>query len=215
MVARDALAAPLNAGVMRFLNRMKLASSIMIISALFVTALAQEESIRQRLLSSPGNLKVSKLFRETPVLPIDDPDAEIYRITFIPTFHNPIKIRVEKRKNNYLLIAKRLSGQGGYDAGKLKTERRRRLHLPEWSRVLELLKDAGFWELPYLEKEPEPNEKGELTICLDGSEWVIEGVKDGQYHAVNRYCPEVKSFEAIGLYLAKLSGLKVKERELY
>jgi len=204
-----------NSGVMRFRNPMKLAINIMIITALFVAALAQEVSIRQRLLSSPGNIKVSKVFREAPVLPIDDPEAEIYRITFIPTFHNPIKIRVEKRKNNYLLIAKRLSGQGGFDAGKLKNEQRRRLRPQEWSRLLELLKKAGFWELSYLEKEPEPNERGEVTICLDGSEWVIEGVRNGQYHAVNRYCPEVKNFQAIGLYLAKLSGLKVKEWELY
>jgi hypothetical protein len=194
---------------------MKLAISIMIMTALFVTAVAQEENIRQRLLSSPGNIKVSKSFREAAVLPIDNPDAEIYRITFIPTFHNPIKIRVEKHKESYFLIAKRLSGQGGYDAGKLKTEKRRRVRPQEWSHLLELLKEAGFWELPYLDKEPEPNEKGEMTICLDGSEWVIEGVKNGQYHAVNRYCPEVKSFEAIGLYLVRLSGLKVREWELY
>ncbi len=39
-------------------------------------------------------------------LPVDDLDAEIYRITIIPTFYNPIKIRVEKRKNHYILIAK-------------------------------------------------------------------------------------------------------------
>jgi hypothetical protein len=165
--------------------------------------------------SSPGNIKVSKLFGEAPVLPIGDLDAEIYRITFIPTFYNPIKIRVEKHGNEYVLIAKRLSGQGGYDAGKLKTEKRRRLRPQEWDCLLDLLKEAGFWELPYSEKKPEPNKKGEETICLDGSEWVIEGVRNGQYHAVNRYCPEVKSFEAIGLYLAEISGLRVKERELY
>ena len=202
-------------GFMRLRIPMKTIFSLTIILVLSVAALAQEESIRQRLLSSPGNIKVSKLFREAPVLPVDDLDAEIYRITFIPTFSNPIKIRVEKHKNEYFLIAKRLSGQGGFDAGKLKTEKRRRLRPQEWNRLLDLLKGAGFWGLPPLEKEPEPNEKGEVTICLDGSEWVIEGVRNGQYHAVNRYCPEVKSFEAIGLYLAKLSGLRVKERELY
>lgn len=194
---------------------MKFILGLMIILILFLAALAQEQSPRQSLLSSKGNLKVSKLFSEAPVLPVDELDAEIYRITFIPTFYNPIKIRVEKRKNSIVLIAKRLSGQGGYDPGKLKTEKRQRLHLWDWNRLLDLLKEAGFWELPYLEKEPEPNEKGEMTICLDGSEWVIEGVKNGQYHVVNRYCPEVKSFQTIGLYLVKLSGLKVKERELY
>lgn len=182
---------------------------------MYVAALAQEESVRQRLLSSPGNIKISKLFKEDAVLPVDDADAEIYRITFMPTFYHPIKIRVEKHKNDYFLIAKQLSGQGGYDAGKLKTEKRRRLRPQEWRRLLALLKAAKFWELPYLEKEPAPNEKGETTVCVDGAEWLIEGVSNAQYHAVDRYCPEVKSFEAIGLYLVKLSGLRVKARELY
>ena len=194
---------------------MKSIFSLPIILTLFVAALAQGESVRQKLLSSPGTIKVSKLFREVPVLPTDDPKAEIYRITFIPTFYNPIKIRVEKHNDDYILIAKRLSGQGGYDAGTLQSEKRRKLRQHEWNRLLDLLKEAGFWELPYVEKESGPNAKGEETICLDGSEWVIEGVRNGQYHAVNRYCPEVKSFEAIGLYLVKLSGLRVKERELY
>ncbi|MBK8466725.1 MAG: hypothetical protein IPL32_12925 [Chloracidobacterium sp.] len=186
-----------------------------LIFCLFATALAQEETPRQSVLSSSGNIKVSKLFGEDPVLPVEDSNTEIYRITFIPTFHNPIKIRVEKHKNNYVLIAKRLSGQGGYDAGELKVEKKRTLGRKEWDRLLDLLRKASFWELPYLEKKQEPNEKGEVTICLDGSEWVIEGSRNGQYHVVNRYCPEVKSFQAVGLYLAKLSRLGVDKRELY
>jgi hypothetical protein len=194
---------------------MKLIFSLAIIPALFVNTLAQGKSPRQSLLSSPGNIKVSKLFGEVPVLPSNDPAAELYRITFIPTHYNPIKIRVERHKNNYVLVAKRLSGLGGYDAGKLKTEKKRRLRPQEWNRLLALLREAGFWELPYLENEPGPNEKGEVTVTLDCSEWVIEGARDGRYHAVNRYCPEAKSFQAVGLYLVKLSGLRVKEQELY
>lgn len=194
---------------------MKVKLGFMILLVLCIDSFAQEQSPRQRLLSSKGNLKVSKLFREEPVLPIDDPEAEQYRITFIPPFYNPIKIRVERRGTNYVLIGKRLSGQGGFDAGKLRTEKRRMLRLQEWNQLLALLKEADFWELPYLEKKPEPNQKEEETFCLHGSEWVIEGVKAGKYHVVDRYCPEVKSFRAVGVYLAKISGLKVKERELY
>ncbi|MGD9589004.1 MAG: hypothetical protein AB7Q37_01940 [Pyrinomonadaceae bacterium] len=179
------------------------------------SASSQDSSAREQLLQSKRNLKVSRLFSEAPVLPIDDPEIEIYRITFIPTFFNPIKIRVERRNASYLLVAKRLSGQGGYDAGPLKTEKRRKLRQKEWQHLISLLDTAGFWTMPYADKKPEPNERGEVEICLDGSEWMLEGVKNGRFHAVNRYCPEVKSFKAIGAYLAKLSGLKIKERELY
>lgn len=201
--------------VRRLRKPTKLIVGLTISAALSVTALAQEESPRQSLLSSPGNIRVSKLFGEAPVLPVDEPGAEIYRATFIPTFYKPIKIRVEKRKNSVVLVAKRLSGMGGFDAGKLETEKRRSLRPREWDRLLGLLKEAGFWELPFADEEAGPNERGQETICLDGSEWMIEGVRGGKYHAVNRYCPEAKRFEAIGLYLVKLSGLRVRERELY
>jgi hypothetical protein len=194
---------------------MKLLQCFIIALVFFSLAKAQDSSVRERLLQSKGNIKLSGLFNEPPVLPVDDPDVEIYRMTFIPTFFNPIKIRVEKRKADYILIAKRLSGQGGFEVGTLKTERRRLLKAAEWQQLIALLTQAGFWDMPYTDKEREPKEKGELEICLDGSEWVLEGVKHGRFHAVNRYCPDVRSFQAIGGYLAKLSGLGIKERELY
>jgi hypothetical protein len=175
----------------------------------------QESSLRERLLQSKGNIRLSTVFNEAPVLPIDDVNVEIYRITFIPTFFKPIKVRIEKRKGQYMIVAKRLSGQGGFDAGTLESEKRRGLKHSEWRHLVSLLAAADFWSMPYLDKEPQPNDKGEVEICLDGSEWVLEGVKEGKFHAVNRYCPADKRFQEIGSYLAKLSGLKIKERELY
>ena len=180
-----------------------------------VLVCAQDQDVRQRLLSSSGNLKVSKLFREAPVLPVDDRDAEIYRLTIIPAFFNPIKIRVEKRRTNYVLIAKRLSGQGDFDAGTLKTEKRRKITSAEFERLTDLLGAANFWEAPYLlTRKDEPNEKGEVTVCLHGSEWVIEGSKGGNFHAINRYCDETESLRTIALYLVKLSRLGVKPSQL-
>jgi len=176
---------------------------------------AQEQDVRERFLSSKGNLKVSKLFSEAPVLPIDDRAAEIYRLTIIPAFYNPIKIRLEKHDANYILVAKRLSGQGDFDAGTLKAEKRRRLKPAEWEHLTQMLRDVSFWELPYLEKKPEPkpNDKAE-TICLHGSEWVLEGVKNGNFHAVNRYCEETEGLHAIALYLVKLSRLGLRDYQL-
>ena len=200
---------------MRFVVTMKSLLTISLILVSFHRGYAQDSGVRASLFSSKGNIKVSKLFNETPVLPINDRRAEIYRITIIPTFYNPIKVRVEKHKAHYFLVAKRLSGQGGYNAGKLKTTKTRRLKPVEWEHLLDLIRKADFWEMAYLDKEPEPNEKGEVTICLDGSEWVLEGVKNGAFHAVNRYCPDVKGFVAVGLYLVKLSGLRVRHFELY
>lgn len=176
---------------------------------------AQPSIVRERILRSEGNIKLSRVFGETPALPIDDVNVESYRITIIPTFFKPIKIRVEKHNGEYRIVAKRLSGQGGFDAGTLEVEKSRALKDSEWRHLMSLLAASQFWEMSYLEKEPKPNEKGEVEICLDGSEWVLEGVRNGEFHAVNRYCPTDKRFQAIGLLLTKLSGFKIKERELY
>ena len=194
---------------------MKSLPNVVVVAILMGSFAAAQDKVQERLLQSEGNIKVSKLFKETPVLPTDDPEAELYRITFIPTFVGPVKIRVERHREEFVLVAKRLSGQGGFEVGNLKDEKKRRLKPEEWNHLLALIDKAGFWNMPYVEKASEPNEKGEVTLCLDGSEWVLEGVKNGKFHAVNRYCPNEKTFEEIGLYPAKLSGLKIKQRELY
>ncbi len=91
--------------------------------------------------------------------------------------------------------------------GTLKKEKKRHLSEIEWQTLLTLLNQASFWTLPSNDEKYEENEKGEVTICLDGATWFLEGVSLGRYHAVNRYCPESKSFEVVGLYMVKLSRL--------
>ena len=200
---------------MRYIVTMKLLLCILGFLVIVTSSNAQDSSLKERLLQSKGNLRVSTLFNEMPVLPTDELDAEMYRMTFIPTFFKPIKIRVERRKAEYIIVAKRLSGQGGFDAGTLQTEKRHKLKQAAWQHLISLLAKAGFWTMAYDVKEPEPNEKGEVEICLDGSEWMLEGVKGGKLHAVDRYCPKDKRFQAVGLYLVKLSGLRIRDRELY
>jgi hypothetical protein len=106
-------------------------------------------------------------------------------------------------------VAKWLSGQVGYDWGTLKGQKTRHRTEREWQKLLQLLDRATFWTLPYEDKEPEPNAKGELTICLDDTDWFLEGVSSGKYHVVDRYCPEANSFKAVGLYMVRLARLGI------
>jgi hypothetical protein len=56
-----------------------------------------------------------------PRLPelVKDVKAEVYRIMILPSWGNPIVVRVQKHGELYSLSARRLDGQGGYDPGKL------------------------------------------------------------------------------------------------
>ncbi|MCA1594613.1 MAG: hypothetical protein LC754_18690 [Acidobacteria bacterium] len=154
-------------------------------------------------------------FNEPQIYPAANQNIEIYRIFVSPTFSHALSIRVERKGKDYFLVAKYLSGQVGYDWGTLKGEKKRRLKEKEWQKLLDLLNRASFWTLPSEDKEPEPNEKGEVSICLDNTDWYLEGVRGGKYHVVDRYCPELRNFKAIGLYMVKLSKLDIKESDLH
>jgi hypothetical protein len=185
---------------------MKLAWLFLMIQALLLANGPGTPTPREAILASKGHLKLSALFDETPVLPIEDVNAEIYRITIVPAFYPPVTVRVEKHQARYVLVAKRLSGQGGFDVGTLQTQKQRGLRSQEWDRLRELLNAADYWELPFVVAESAPNRKGEMTVCLDGSEWTLEGVRRGRFHVVSRNCPPKGNFTAIGKYLITLSG---------
>jgi hypothetical protein len=154
------------------------------------------------------------IFKEPQIFPRSTSRVEVYRVFIAPTFRHPISIRVQKTGAGYFVSAKRLSGQGGYKWGHLNRQTRRRLNQREWQELLDLLTAASFWTLPSQDEEPKPNEKGELTVCLDGTSWYLEGVKAGTYQAVDRYCPASKAFKAVGLYMLKLSKLGIPDSDV-
>ncbi len=125
---------------------------------------------------------------------------EIYRFTWLRTFHHPIMIRVYQSGEKGFLIAKELSGAGGYEPGELKHNVKRRLTKKGWQNILVHVKRSSFWSL-----KSNIDDGG-----LDGARWIMEGVKKGKYHMVDRFSPEKGSYRELCLYLLKLSGLKVK-----
>src|SRR5690606_3456867 len=67
-----------------------------------------------------------------PLLFNGETKKEIYRFTWLRTFHNPIAIRIERINSQYYLYWKRLSGAGGYEPGNLIEEKSRELTKLEW-----------------------------------------------------------------------------------
>jgi hypothetical protein len=186
---------------------------VAILILLPAVSLSQETSPAEKFRSSKEYQSTLSVFRESPIVPATNPSAEIYRIFIIPTFYHPLSIRVEKSGGDYLLVAKRLSGQGGYGWGTLKGEKKRKLSEREWRSLLNLLNETSFWSLPTGDKEFEPNEKGEVTICLDSTSWILEGVSGGKYHVVDRYS-ERKGVKEVGLYMVMLTKWGIKESDL-
>ena len=105
-------------------------------------------------------------------------DLETYRLMVLPTWGNPIVVRIEKRGKIFSVFARRLDGQGGYDPGKLAEAKDIALS-PEESQELEnLLQSLNFFQLSTRDK----------VNGLDGDEWIMEGVSHGKYHITTRWC---------------------------
>jgi len=56
---------------------------------------------------------------QEPVLRNYQGDKEIYRFTWLRTFHHPISVRLEKQNNIIKLFVKVCNGAGGYEPGQL------------------------------------------------------------------------------------------------
>ena len=106
---------------------------------------------------------------------------EWYRFMWVPTFAHPAFLRVDMEPDGTAILVTHVwDGAGGYEWGK-STKSTRKLSSEERSDLFETLADLGFWTLPSQVDRP-PNE-----VVLDGTEWLIEGVKDGNCHVVTRY----------------------------
>ena len=107
-----------------------------------------------------------------------DPRAVVFRFTILPTWGNPISVRAEKAGPIYKLFARRLDGQGGYDPGKLVEQPEVALTESDSTTLNSLIAAVNFFNLP-----TEDEVRG-----FDGDEWILEGVADGRYHVVDRWC---------------------------
>jgi hypothetical protein len=100
------------------------------------------------------------------------------------------------------------SGQGGYEPGKIIETRTRKLNREQTRGFLDLVEEVKFWSLP---TNPATN-----VIGLDGAQWVLEGVRDNQYHVVDRWSPEKGEVHTLGItMLIDLAELKLHYQDVY
>ncbi len=118
-----------------------------------------------------------------------DNPKEAYRFTYIPAFFEPYTIRLEidKEGNGRLFYSKcdaPISSSGGDIAKQAEKE----MSKSDCSKLLTTIKQYDFWTLPMTDER----------IGLDGSEWLIEGVKNGKYHFIYRWSPKEGAAFEIG-----------------
>jgi len=122
----------------------------------------------------------------------------VCRLLWLRSFHHSICIRVTKYDDGKaILVAKELSGSGGFDSGKLTKNTEvnwTELQFRQFEQILDKVKI-------YDQKSMD-----ESTLGYDGAEWVYEINDGGRYHVVDRSSCH-NTMGDLGTYLIKSAGL--------
>jgi hypothetical protein len=130
------------------------------------------------------------------------PNATIYRLLWLPTFHHPVSVRIERAGEGARLYGKVLDGKGGYDPGQLAIDRSLTLDAQRWNRLEQLLDESAYWELP--------TRLADDGGC-DGDQLIVEGVRAGKYHVVDRWDPD-PIYKELCHYMLGLTGIEMSEQ---
>lgn len=116
---------------------------------------------------------------------------EVYRLAWIPSFHHTVIVRIERRGGDYSLSAVELSGAGGYDPGTPQRHIAMALRESEWKAWLVLVTESRFWQAQTVAADTVFDSTGTHVdfMGLDGAQWVLEGRRGDEYHAVDRWTP--------------------------
>jgi hypothetical protein len=117
--------------------------------------------------------------KEPILMTLNSKKIEVYRYTNLGTWSNPYSYRVEKKDSLIKITKKRTNGQGGYECGRLVEDKTKNINAKVWEELINRIESIDFWKL---------NTHGERG--LDGSEWILEGYKDGKYHFISRWSPD-------------------------
>ena len=174
----------------------------------------------QRLDNSEANQTVwmLHLLGETSLLTKSKlPGIEVYRFLWLPSFKHPVSVRMEVRTDGTALITTTVApGSAGFPytcKGPVQTVTKT-LTLEQIQTFRALVQSVAFWSIPSSMKNDQTG--------TDGSVWIIEAVKDGHYHMVNR-CSPVDSREPskevvrkLGMALAlDLGQLPMEKDDIY
>jgi hypothetical protein len=125
------------------------------------------------------------VFREPSLLrESKESGLQSYRFLWLRTFHHAVVIRVDILPDGTgTLITKTSSGEAGFGVlnRKIIEDISRSLSRDELRTLLKALNETRFWSIPTVRKADQTGE--------DGADWLLEGVKDGRYHAVLRWSP--------------------------
>jgi hypothetical protein len=125
---------------------------------------------------------------------------EVYRFTWLRTFHNPMAFKVTVLESGAgALTVKRANGAGGFKPGVVDLRKEISLSNLQVAGLKKGLVNMSYWEKPVRLE----------TMGTDGAEWIIEASVNGTYKIVDRWSKSDSAVQAWGMELINLSRLDV------
>lgn len=105
------------------------------------------------------------------------------RVLVLPTWGHPVAVRYTFDTNGTTRRAVKLCGAGGYEPGIVGIDATSAVAPADASALLAALDASGYWTMPAEEE----------IYGLDGSEVLVETVRDGEHRVRARWTPEYDS----------------------
>jgi len=138
---------------------------------------------------------------ETAIYPFEEErEAHKYRLLILPSFDEPICIHLDLSASPPEIHSKTTDGQGGGDPGVLNSSNRHELSGDQVEKLLAAFDSADFWGQTYWKAPPR-------KAVLDGTRWVLEGVRLEHYHLVHRHEAEAEEMQSICDMIVSLAGI--------
>jgi hypothetical protein len=133
--------------------------------------------------------------------------TESYRFTWLRTFHHPVVVRASWSGDSGELSSVETDGAGGYEPGNILRTAKQAISKAQWDALTTAIHSADFWALP--------TEEQTNAVVLDGAQWILEGRRGDEYHAVHRSSPKSGPYRDASLQLLQAAGISTPSGEVY
>ena len=157
--------------------------------------------------------KFLRSFHEPSLFELAQKDqlAEAYRFLWLREYDHPVVIRFAVKPNGTGWFYRRVeSGTGLSQPGRITDYGMSYSWKSRTNSFRQLLESTGFWNL----RPADESSAGSTTSCT--AHWIIEAVRNGQYHVVDRCSPDMTDpVRVIAMKTMKLGSLRSGRRNVY
>jgi len=141
---------------------------------------------------------------EAPLIGAATSGQEAYRLIWAPSHQLPLIVRVSRGAAAANVVVRYQVLDPQSSEPKNGRPLRRPLTKEEWESVVRAIDDSDFWAMA-----------SALSSYNDASDWILEGVRAGRYHAVRIQSPSDGKFRVACVKLLRLAGVTLPEGEIY